>query len=66
MRQPCLWSTEQDLARTELWDGLSQSARSALVEQLVRIVVDSVIQSNGPQGRGGEHGVEDAAKPPRT
>ena len=66
MRQQCLWSTEQELERTDLWDGLPQSARSALVEQLVRVVVDSVTKSNNAQSRGEDHGVEDTAKPPRT
>lgn len=66
MRQLSLWSTEEELERIELWDELPQAVRAELVQRLVRIVVSAVVTSNGPQGKGGEHGVEGAAKPPRT
>ena len=66
MRQASLWSTEEELARTELWDGLPQAVRAEFVEQLVRIVVDSVMKSKESQNGGGEHGFEGTAKPSRT
>ncbi len=66
MRQRSLWSTEEELARAELWDGLPQDVRAELVERLVRIVVDSELRSEDPQGRRGKHGVEGTADSPRT
>lgn len=66
MRQASLWSTEEELERTELWEGLPQAVRAEFVERLVRIVVDAVMKTNESRGKGGEHGVESAAKPSRT
>lgn len=66
MRQASLWRSEQELARSELWDGLPQAVRAEFVERLVHIVVDSIMKTNEVRGQGGEHGVESAAKPSRT
>ena len=66
MRQASLWKTERELERSELWDQLPNAVRAEFVERLVRIVVASIVKTNGPQGKGGENGLEGAAKPPRA
>ena len=66
MRQGSLWRSEEELARRELWERLPQAVRRELVAELVRIVVDSAVKSKERRGRGGEHGLQSAAKPPRA
>ena len=67
MRQASLWSTKEELARTELWDGLPEAVRREFVDRLVHIVVGSIMKpKEARKKQGGEYGVESAAKPSRT
>ena len=66
MRRPTLWTDPEEFARAEHWEGLDPSARTELVAQLVRIVIDTVKNSSWPQGKRRAHGPEDTAEPPRA
>ena len=66
MRQPTLWTSPEDLARAERWEGLEPSARSELVAQLVCIVINTVMNPSKPLGERKEHGPESTAEPPRA
>lgn len=66
MRQQSLWADPEELARAELWDGLPETARAELVNQLVRIVVDSALMTGQTQKRGDEDGEQDPVDTPRA
>lgn len=66
MRQPTLWTSPEDLARAERWEGLGSSVRADVVAHLLRIVVHAVTNRPEPPDGEGEHGLEGATEPPRT
>jgi hypothetical protein len=67
MRQNLLWNTECEEARTDVWCRLSEESRAELVAQLVRLVVEAVVNAgNRAKSERRDHGFESSSATPRT
>ena len=67
MRQNLLWNTECEESRTDVWRRLPEESRAELVAQMVRLVVEAVVNAgNRAKTERRSHGFESSSATPRT